>query len=73
MKGETSMDKISKRYMGAMDWLVDYKEYFYTDPKTKRIMMNPNAPEAAAKSFDLYKEANRLRYNHIGYDKKDDE
>ena len=66
------MEKMSKRYMGSLDWLLYYEEYFYKDAKTKRIMMKPNAPEAAAKSFELYKEANRFRYNHIGYDKKDD-
>ena len=60
------MAKMSKRYMGAMDWVVDYKEYFYTDPKTKRIMMKPNAPAAAVKSFELYKEANNLHYNSVG-------
>lgn len=60
------MATMSKRYIGAMDWLAHYEEYFYTDTKTKRIMMKPNAPVAAVKSFELYKEANNLRYNSVG-------
>lgn len=61
------MAKMSKRYIGALDWLLHYEEYFYKDHRN-RIMMRPSAPEAAVKSFELYKQANKLRYNHIGYE-----
>lgn len=59
------MSKISIRYAKALDWLLYYEEYFYTDPKTKRMMMKLDAPKEAAESFKLYKEANNLHYNHI--------
>lgn len=56
---------ISDRYAGCLDWLKFYREYFFVDSDSTKIMMKPDAPEEAAISFDFYKEANGYDYEHV--------
>lgn len=55
---------ISDRYDGCLDWLEYYREYFFIDSNSTKIMMKLDAPEEAAISFELFKEANNYHYNH---------
>ena len=59
------INSISDRYDGCLDWLGNYRDYFFIDSNSTKIMMKPDASEEAAISFELFKEANNYHYNHI--------
>lgn len=53
------MEKMSSEYQGAADWLKN-KEWFSYDKVHDKFILKDSAPEAAKKSFSLWKKANKL-------------
>ena len=56
---------ISDKYDGCLDWFEYYRDYFFVDSDSTKIMMKPDAPEEAAISFEIFREANNYHYNYI--------
>ena len=59
------INSISDTYDGCLDWLKYYRDYFFVDSDSTKIMMKPDAPEEAAISFEIFREANNYHYNYI--------
>ena len=64
-EGDEIINFISDRYDGCLDWLEYYRNYFFVDSDSTKIMMKPDAPEEAVISFEFYKEANGYDYEHV--------
>lgn len=59
------INSISDTYDGCLDWLKYYRDYFFIDSDSTKIMLKPDAPEEAVISFELFKEANGYDYEHV--------
>ena len=53
---------MSARYRDALNWRKNKEWYFY-DKERKRFVLTPKAPPEAHRSFELFKEANNVKWD----------